>query len=363
MFPAHHSPLPYDDNPETGGGSSKTTSHDKQYIYIVQASLETTACKIGMTGNLEGRLKQYNSQTGKSKDNHFTYLYTCEVKDMVKLEKAITNQFSHLRQQEKREMYFFNDKLFKDYVAFIEGHNLFIRRFAMKEDKKPTVKVLPITSPSLGERGITFKDVMQRAKRRTDNNEFYTRYEDVEKELKMYNKSVWKNKTVFCNCDDAVGDPTGKDEKNTSAFALYFIRHFKDLELKKLICTHYSGEVDLFSQGAKGYIFTKSGFSVVGDKQHPKDYTGSFDDPLSIEILEKQADIVCTNPPFARCIEYWHQVVNSGKKFLIISNVAIALTRAYIHYFKDGKAWPGYHEVDSYLNPYVPMIGETPSQE
>ena len=31
-----------------------------------------------------------------------------------------------------------------------------------------------------------------------------TRYEDIEKELSMYPKNIWKNKTVFCNCDDAV---------------------------------------------------------------------------------------------------------------------------------------------------------------
>jgi hypothetical protein len=29
----------------------------KQYIYIVQASKETTRCKIGKTKDLEGRLK------------------------------------------------------------------------------------------------------------------------------------------------------------------------------------------------------------------------------------------------------------------------------------------------------------------
>ena len=108
---------------------------------------------------------------------------------------------------------------------------------------------MPDATPSLKERGLTTKDVMQRAKR-IDNDEFYTRYEDIEKELVMYPKSTWKNKTVFCNCDDAVGD----EERSTSAFALYFILNFKNLGLKKLICTHYSGKVDLFNQGARGYI-------------------------------------------------------------------------------------------------------------
>ncbi|MDR1653831.1 MAG: adenine-specific methyltransferase EcoRI family protein, partial [Prevotellaceae bacterium] len=47
---------------------------------------------------------------------------------------------------------------------------------------------------------------------------------------------------VFCNCDDAVDEKNGKtNEKRTSAFALFFINNFKDLGLKKLICTHYAG--------------------------------------------------------------------------------------------------------------------------
>ena len=40
------------------------------------------------------------------------------------------------------------------------------------------------TTPSLEERGLSPKDVMQKAKR-VDNDEFYTRYEDIEKELSM----------------------------------------------------------------------------------------------------------------------------------------------------------------------------------
>ncbi|MDR0569246.1 MAG: GIY-YIG nuclease family protein, partial [Spirochaetaceae bacterium] len=38
---------------------------EKQYIYIVQASKETSRCKIGKTNDLERRLKEYNSITGK----------------------------------------------------------------------------------------------------------------------------------------------------------------------------------------------------------------------------------------------------------------------------------------------------------
>ncbi|MDR0409351.1 MAG: GIY-YIG nuclease family protein [Spirochaetaceae bacterium] len=52
-----------------------TTDREKQYIYIVQASLEPSKCKIGKTNDLERRLKEYNNITGKSKDNIYRYLH------------------------------------------------------------------------------------------------------------------------------------------------------------------------------------------------------------------------------------------------------------------------------------------------
>jgi len=166
----------------------------------------------------------------------------------------------------------------------------------------------------------------------------------------MYGKSIWKNKTVFCNCDDPVDD----DERNTSAFALYFLHHFHESGLKKLICTHYSGPVDLFNQGPKGYIFTKDGYREF--KEYPKGYNGSFDHPLSLKILNEEADIVCTNPPFSKAAEYWGAVITSRNKFIIISNITNPITPSFIHYFYDGLVWPGYNRVDYFLNPKMEPV-------
>jgi hypothetical protein len=283
--------------------------------------------------------------TVKSKNTVYQYLFTCEVIDMARVENSVKEQFSNLREEKSKEIYFYNSALFNDYIKFIKSHKMFIKEILVKtEDKKQIVKIVKKTAPSLEERGITQKDVMQKAKR-VENDEFYTRYEDIEKELSMYNKRIWKNKVIFCNCDDAVDN----DEKHTSAFPLYFIKNFKELALKKLICTHYSGAVDLFNQGANGYIFTKDGFREF--KEYPEAYTGSFDHPLSLKILKEETDIVCTNPPFSRSIDYWKITVESGKKFLIISNVAIILTAAYIPYFKNNKVWAGFNEVDWFLTP------------
>ncbi|MCL1947633.1 MAG: GIY-YIG nuclease family protein [Chitinivibrionia bacterium] len=322
----------------------------KQYVYIVQSVKENTKCKIGVTNDLERRLKDYNSTTGKSKENISIYLFTCEVCDMKQVEDDIKAEFKHLREEKSREIYFYNKDLFEKYVNFIKTHKAFTEEIFIKSDvQKEVVKIVKRTTPSLKERGLSPKDVMQKAQK-VDNDEFYTRYEDVEKEIEMYDKEMWKEKTVFCNCDDAVD---ADDDRNTSAFALYFMQNFKKLSLKKLICTHYAGGIDLFNQGPKGYIFTyiftKDGFKEL--KDYPKGYTGSFDDPISLKILNEDADIVCTNPPFSKAIEYWNIIVESGKKFLIISNFTNVITPAFIPYFKEKKVWAGYNRVDYFLTP------------
>jgi predicted GIY-YIG superfamily endonuclease len=99
----------------------------KQYIYIVQASLETITCKIGKTNDLERRLKEYNNTTGKSKSNIFQYLFTCEVQDMTQVENDIKEKFSTHREKKSREIYFYNDPFFENYVKFIKEHPLFVR--------------------------------------------------------------------------------------------------------------------------------------------------------------------------------------------------------------------------------------------
>jgi hypothetical protein len=112
--------------------------------------------------------------------------------------------------------------------------------------------------------------------------------------------------------------------------------------------------VDLFNEGTKGYIFTKDGFREF--REYPKNYTGSFDHPLSLKILYEEADIVCTNPPFSRAIEYWKMIIESGKKFLIISNITNPITPAFIPYFKNNQVWAGYNRIDYFLNPKKELV-------
>ena len=67
--------------------------------------------------------------------------------------------------------------------------------------------------------------------KKAKNDEFYTQLPDIEKELGHYKKH-FKNKIVFCNCDDP-------EESN---FWNYFALNFEFLGLKKLISTHFDKE-------------------------------------------------------------------------------------------------------------------------
>lgn len=331
---------------------------EKNYIYIAQAKQEYAKCKIGITDDLERRLQEYNSTTGKSLDNTTEYLFTCEVEDARQVENDIKKEFAKLREtgihNKKTEIYFYNSVLFDDYVNFIKNHKLFKREIAIKQTKrKEEVKIVKKENQTLDKRERTRQNILNQAKK-AKNDEFYTRYEDVEKEISMYPKSIWKNKCVLCNCDDAVADKEKRNENNTSAFALYFLNHFEELGLKKLICIHYGGGVDLFNAGAKAYVFTKDGVEELF--KNNKGFTGSFDDPLSIKILKEEADIVCTNPPFSRARDYWDLIIKSGKKFLLISNITNAIHTYYIKLFAKKKLWAGYNRVDWYYNPKKQLV-------
>ena len=61
-------------------------------------------------------------------------------------------------------------------------------------------------------------------------DEFYTQLPDIEKEL-MHYKSYFRDKVVFCNCDDPY----------ESNFFKYFALNFNALGLKKLMATCYNG--------------------------------------------------------------------------------------------------------------------------
>jgi hypothetical protein len=155
-------------------------------------------------------------------------------------------------------------------------------------------------------------------------DEFYTQLTDIEKELKHYTKH-FKGKAVFCNCDDP----------KESNFWKYFEDNFEFLGLRSLVSTHYS------LQGPSYKITKDSKACVISSLEG----NGDFRSEECIALL-KQADIVVTNPPFSLFRDYVAQLVDYGKKFLIVGSMNAITYKEVFKLIKDGKLWQGYKNGD-----------------
>ena len=166
------------------------------------------------------------------------------------------------------------------------------------------------------------------------NDEFYTLYEDIEREMQYY-ECHFRNKVVFCNCDDAT----------TSNFFKYFVRSYQRLGLKKIICSCYRKcEADLFNPSyERGFYYEYTGHEKINPSTEDViRFTGDgdFRSAESIELL-KQSDIVVTNPPFSLFREYISQIMKFRKKFLVISNINAITCKEIFTLIKDNKIWLG----------------------
>ena len=176
--------------------------------------------------------------------------------------------------------------------------------------------------------------------KKNKNDEFYTRLEDIEKELNHY-KEYFKGKTIFCNCDDP----------RISNFFKYFALNFNEFGLKKIISTCYKNQdVDLFTQNdceKAVYIEytgnpndpTSTDFSTIEVKELKGD--GDFRSQECIELL-KQSDVVITNPPFSLFREYVAQLIKYDKKFIIVGHQNAISYKEIFSLIKENKLWLGY---------------------
>ena len=158
------------------------------------------------------------------------------------------------------------------------------------------------------------------------NDEFYTQLSDIEKELKHYRRH-FKNKMVFCNCDD----PT------YSNFWKYFHLNFTLLELKKLVTTHYSKNESSYKMEYSGGNDADCEFGL----KIPLRENGDFRSQECVDILQ-HSDIVVTNPPFSLFREYVAQLVEFNKKFIIIGNMNAITYKEIFPFIKNNLFWSGY---------------------
>ena len=208
-------------------------------------------------------------------------------------------------------------------------------------------------------------------------DEFYTQLSDIERELSHY-REHFRGKVVLCNCDDPY----------ESNFFKYFCLQFNTLGLKRLICTCYKGspvaykQLNLFGEVEDDEEPTKphdkKAYKVVineikdyngdgavdlsdvewllkNDKNTSSELkTGDFRSPECIELL-KASDIVVTNPPFSLFREYVAQLMEYGKKFIIVAKQNNAGYKEIFPYFMQNKMWFGYGfngNVGFFTSPY-----------
>lgn len=205
--------------------------------------------------------------------------------------------------------------------------------------------------------------------KRAKNDEFYTQYSDIQKEIEAYleyDPDTFRGKVVYSNCDDPF----------ESNFFRYFALNFKRLGLKRLITTSYkpspiaNSQLGLFGddktiakdKGRPKITANKLIINSVGDidgdgaftlqdiadqlkaNKHnewaPLEGDGDFRSPECVELL-KQSDIVVTNPPFSLFREYVKQLVDYDKKFVIIGNMNAITYKEIFPLIKDNKMWLG----------------------
>lgn len=199
------------------------------------------------------------------------------------------------------------------------------------------------------------------AAKRAKNDEFYTQYADIQKEINAYldyDPNVFRDKIILLPCDDP----------EWSNFTKFFAQNFERFGIKKLISTSYAcaskGEngcddycPTLFEYGAKQYNTDKTKthgkiFTLTRDaNQNGRidiediewDYLQGDGDFRSDEVkaLRDEADIIVTNPPFSLFREFLAWIIEADKRFLIIGNMNAITYKEVFPLIKNNNMWLG----------------------
>jgi hypothetical protein len=191
------------------------------------------------------------------------------------------------------------------------------------------------------------------------NDEFYTQYEDIQKEMNAYleyTPDVFREKTVFLPCDDP----------EWSNFTRFFAQNFENFGLKKLISTSYAYEsksiqsnyqLTLFESEAPQYDKSKTMsngkiFTLIRDKNKVGkididdlewrylDGDGDFRSD-EVKALRDEADIIITNPPFSLFREFLEWIMEANKNFVIIGNQNAITYKEVFPLIQQNRVWLG----------------------
>ena len=176
---------------------------------------------------------------------------------------------------------------------------------------------------------------LHRAKK-AKNDEFYTRYEDIEAEVMKYRK-YFRDKVVYLPCVDPI--------EKKSEFWSFFVNTFDDFGITKLIATYYN-------ENGKTYKFWIDRDTTNGGDIQQEDLAGDgdFRSPECVEIL-RECDIVCTNPPFSLMKEFLPLILKYNKQFLVIGPLNAVTYKEIFPYVLEKRIWAGYNNVRHFKGP------------
>lgn len=158
------------------------------------------------------------------------------------------------------------------------------------------------------------KEIHLKTAMKIRDDEFYTRYSDIETELSHYFMYLC-GKTIYCNCDDP----------RLSNFSRYFIRNFHKIGLKRLICTGYNKlSTGSYLDVCKEDIPINSGTlsdaelnEIIYEKTGNLVGNGDFASYECISYL-KESDIIVTNPPFSKYRDFFELLIKYGKDMILL---------------------------------------------
>ena len=127
--------------------------------------------------------------------------------------------------------------------------------------------------------------------RKAKNDEFYTRYEDIENEVQHYADEL-KGQWIYCPCDDY----------EWSNFVKYFKDNFNRFQLKRLTATH------IHMDGTPSERYDYDG---VNETITMLTGNGDFRSEECTKI-KNDADIVITNPPFSLFRQFINWLKDEG---------------------------------------------------
>lgn len=213
--------------------------------------------------------------------------------------------------------------------------------------------------------------------KKAKKDEFYTRWEEIEKEVNAYleyDKNVFKGKTILLPADDPF----------ESNFFKYFAVHFNDYGLKKLIATSYDSspivnqqlslfeedevekkpgkaykielthvgdfdhdgvfnieDVEKFLLSEKIKLNSSGGSNVLSYLHGDSDFVPGDFRSKEVTRLSDNADIIITNPPFSLFREFVKWIDPKNKKFLIIGNINVVTYKEIFPLIRDNYMWMG----------------------